>query len=152
MRSRIVIYTLLILLAIFQVGCFPPTHVGKWVNGNVSEAMIFHEDGTFEMLYLYRPDPAPQLGQPVPEIPDKNTWKVRFRGTYVIEYSKDPAWIDLIYVYNGTQRRTQGLIKFPDDNTFYVAFDNVRPASIENSSRKARFTRAASDEIKIVSE
>ena len=140
--------TFLILVSIIHFGCPPPAPpVGEWIDSSLREAVIFHENGTFESLYFYNPDPTPQLGQPPPQIPDDKTWKVKFRGTYVIDSSKKPAWIDLVFSDQGTQRRLEGLINFLDNNTCYLAFGDARPASLDNASRKARFTRAATGEI-----
>lgn len=143
-----VIFMALILLIAFQTGCNPPpSHVGQWIDSSLREAIVFHENGTFELLYYYHPDPALQPGQPVPQIPDDKTWKVKLRGKYAIDFSKNPAWIDLVVNEQGMQRRSEGLITFHSDNTFYAAFEDVRPASIDSSSRKVRFTRAAPNEI-----
>jgi hypothetical protein len=147
-----VIFTLLILLSVFHFGCpkppQPPPQIGQWINGNLNELLVFSNDGTFKTLYIPQNDQALQPGQPVPQRSDNKTWKVSQRGTYEIDFSKNPAWIDLIFTdEQGTQRRLQGLITFLDNNTFYVALEEARPASIDNSSRKTRFTRASPNEI-----
>lgn len=156
MKSRmgLLVRSLLVLVTVFLAGCPPdiPSPVGQWVDSSLREAIVFNEDGTFATLYFYHPDPVTQLGQPVPQIPDDKTWKVRYRGTYTIDFTKNPAWIDLVTSGQGSPpRRSQGLITFLDKNTFYAAFEDVRPASIDNSSHKVRFTRAARNEISPVS-
>jgi hypothetical protein len=148
-KKLMIVLVLFNMLFLFLVGCNKPKHVGQWVDSSLREAIVFNNNGTFDTLYYYHPDPVPQFGQPVPQIPDDKTWKVRDRGTYAIDYAKNPAWLDLTVTEQGTQHRLEGLIKFLDDNTFYVGFGSGhdRPLSIDNASSRARFTRAAPSEI-----
>ena len=159
MRNKrlIVIFALLISLSVFQFGCPPPTqpvYIGIWEKSSLTEAIIFHTDGTFESLYLYRYDPALQWGQPIPPVPtDNNTWKQETTGTYTIDLSKNPPWIDLTINGQGTEqgqsRREQGLITFLNNDTFNLALGDARPASIGNSF--TRFNRATPNEISPIS-
>ena len=130
--------------------------VGEWIAQDNREAIVFRNDGNFEVL-SYRADyyPAPQFpggpGVPTGEgtpIPNSWKWRLTDKGTYTTDFSKNPAWVDLIST-KSTPRRMQGLMQFLDDNTMYLAIDEVRPATIDRSQRgKIRLTRAAKGEIK----
>ncbi len=141
------------LAAIALVGCWdPPKPVGEWMVADAREAIVFNDDGTFELLYYaydYTPPPpnAPGYSEGT-QIPGSGKWRLRERGTYTTDLSKEPAWIDMVVNRNGTPRRQQGLMQFLDDNTMYIAVEDTRPATINASSRRTRCTRAAPGELR----
>ena len=152
-KKTLTVMLVMMMLLVFEIGCFdPPKPVGEWISSGSREAVIFHKDGTFETLYFaydrYPPPPnAPGYTEGT-EIPGSGKWRLRDQGSYTVDFSKNPAWIDLIHNKQGTAVRNEGLIQFLDDNTFYLAVEDVRPASIDSSSRRSRWTRAAPNEIK----
>jgi hypothetical protein len=154
MKKRNLVLCVALFISLFLLpACFePPRPVGEWIASGTTEAIIFGGDNTFKTLYYgydyYPPPPnAPGLSDGS-RIPGSGRWRLRDTGTYTVDFSKNPAWIDLVITKQGSSRRQQGLIQFLDDNTFYMAVDDVRPASIESSSRRTRCTRAAPNEIK----
>ncbi len=147
-----------LLFFVLATGCDSCNYneTGEWIAADTREAIVFQVGGTFETLkfaYDYTP-PTTLPGTDITstegtQIPGSGKWRPDLNGTYTIDYSKDPAWIDLVATQNGNPRRMQGLIQFLDNNTFYIAIDEVRPATIDNSLRgKVRFSRAAAGELK----
>lgn len=152
-NKNLILVAVLVSLFLFQASCFePPRPVGEWISSDSREAVVFRKDGTFETLYFaydrYPPPPNAPGYTEGSEIPGSGKWRLRDQGSYTVDFSKDPAWIDLIINKQGTAIRNEGLIQFLDDNTFYLAVDKVRPASIASSSRRSRWTKAAPNEIK----
>lgn len=147
-----------LLMIFFIAGCDSCNNkaTGEWIASGNTEALVFQNDGSFEILnfgYDYGP-PTTIPGTGItsaegPRIPNSGKWRLRYTGTYTIDYTKEPAWLDLVIMQNGNPRRQEGLIQFLDANTFYLAIEDVRPATIDNALRgKTRFTRAAAGEIK----
>lgn len=151
--SLLLMFSLLVI--VFLTGCEREKIVGEWIGTSSADAIVFNSDGTFAILY-YACDQTEGgyvegFGYSMPQdISGTGKWREGDSGTYTVDLTKDPGWIDLILLSQGTSRRVQGLINFKSDDVLYLQLDDYgtgRPATI-NEREAVRLSRAAPGEIK----
>ena len=116
--KRYLVYAVVMLIPILLISCsnsdhvqeFLQPHIGKWfgVDSTGTKAtIIFKEDGTGSIEF--------------------NNDLYGFN--YVIDYSKKPVWLDLIYTREGKPFRAKLIVKFLDNKRlkWRTFFNDKRP-------------------------
>jgi len=126
---KIILKAIFIITSVFMIACtsgeiethFYQPHIGKWSSKDPEDkkaTLILKEDGTGSIAF----------GNNINNF------------SYIIDYTKNPLWLDLIYIRNGKPFRAKLIVKFLDNNEMKLRsfFNEQRPKKfLEKDPKRA---------------
>ena len=148
MKSILPIMLILLSMMAGCEGCFGPTPgpTGVWIGagGDADEhdALILRADGSFVMKNQ-RSDianpPGNGIGIPMEQpVPGTLRWRMDEQGTWEIDSTKSPWWLDLLAQKNGATRRVECLARMAGPGLLHLGINHMggsgRPANFEQAT------------------
>lgn len=85
----------MVMAAVAMIGCKPSSPAGSWMLDGEREAIVFHDDGTFEAL-VSRNEPD--------SLRMRKIWLVYSGDVHRVDFKRNPVWIDFMVSRKGGLR------------------------------------------------